>query len=92
MAQTKKALEIHQKKQALRDTISELNGELRKAASHVPKSVRGGSYQTAVEWKSQAEKAMLSSNTNGAKRSSVAQLEKLIKKKRAMIKGLTGKK
>lgn len=88
MAATKKSQEIRQKKEALRESIQQVNDQLRQAASVVPRSVRAGSHQAAVEWKDLAEQAL--QGGTGAQRATAKQLQVLLGKKRAQLKRLSG--
>lgn len=89
MAVTKKALEIRQQKEALREAIHQVNDQLRLAASVVPRSVRAGSHQAAVEWKDLAEQAL--QGDTGAKRATHDDLQSLLSKKRTQLVKLSGK-
>lgn len=89
MAATKKSLEIRQNKESLREAITQLNDKLRQAASSVPRSVRAGSHQAAVEWKDLAEQAL--QGDTGPKRATADQLQCLVVKKQAQLKKLSGK-
>lgn len=90
MAETNKAKEIREHKDSLRKKIAELNDQIRSAACTVPRSVRAGSHQAAVEWKELAERVTIRGIGLGPDKATTRGLMKLIAERNAMLVKLLG--
>lgn len=88
MAVTKKAKQIRLHKATLLDQIADLNAQLLAATKVVPKQVRSGSHNVAVEWKALAEKVS-NGVAFGSQAQTTRQLESLLKRHQTMLTKLT---
>lgn len=90
MAATKKNMAIRAEKRAAHQQIAELNDALRASCNRVPETVRSGSHQAAVAWKTEAERIHFGVLKAGGTSATLNQLHHLVEVKRGQLARMQG--